>query len=952
MHEDVNRNIWFGTDEGLIKWNGTRFKYYQNLNFSTNYSSIQEDSTGRIWCLNFTGQLFYVDSDSLKLFTDEQKLVHSSFNYNVTHFPKIYLTSNYGLIIYDFTSKSKEIYNENAYLEKKNFAIVNNEDTIFYDLINQLYPYKKGVMYWSRGILKYKKVDGDSKIIVNNPIKRSSATPSIYNYNDKTLLISNQGVKEKTPLISEIASDNKVIKINLNFNNEINPSSIYYDKEKQLFFIGSKDGLLILNKKYQSNYKSKILGGKNVSGFIKDKEGNYWISTLNDGVYILPALNILEFNTNLTHNKQFSYVLKGKSNEIYLIETYGGIYQLTKANHIKYIGNFKQRVENVIYNPYRNEIYAGNLRIGFNLDSKIINSSVYGRNFKSISFLDSSTIMVSSSTNANLRTSNEKNINYVSLFQLPNYQFNAKENFTYSKIRNKRSSKNTFDFINQIAYISYSDGLYYYQKGKEKEIRFDNSPILLTALSKAIKESIWTTTIDGHLLELNNGNIVNQEYLGLKTKEILKWKNYLFFNTNSGILKWNINTKQKNWINRLDGLPSNNINDIEIISDTIFAVTSKGIAKFSCNYHYTNDTPPLINIIKIAIWEKDTALFSSYNLKHNQDNVTFYFGANSTRSQKNYTYQYRMLGIDSLWIPQTSNINFARFPSIPSGDYTFQVVAINEDGVKSNIAEIKLIIDSPFYEKWWFYLLIGAFGVLIASSIFMIRIKVIRKQNSIINDKKEVEKQLSQSQLTALRSQMNPHFIFNALNSIQDYIISNNKEMASDYLGLFADLMRKYLHFSNEEEITLEEEVETLNMYLQLEKVRFEETFIYSINIGSNIDVSNINIPVMLIQPFAENAIKHGLLHKKGKRILEIDFKKDNQNLIIKIKDNGIGRKQSAEINKMRNKKHKSFATSAQQKRIELINQENNNSINIKYIDLYNKENEATGTLVNINIPL
>lgn len=952
-YECENRNMWFGTEEGLYKWNGSEFKKFQNPTYSINYSSVQEDKTGRIWCQNFTGQLFYVENDSLLLFIDTKKRVSSSLSYSVEYFPSIYLSSNYGLLEYDFQTKKRSQYNERNHNKDIDLAFVSDGDTNYFNRIKHLSNHNNGLLYWSQQTLIYKEVKKNSTPLVNHSSVNKDGSPYIFSNNNKVLLLNNSLLNKKQPSIFEWTEEKGLKEIDLDFTNEINPSSIYYDDEKHFYLLGTKNGIVVLDKDYKSVYKSNVLPNKNISHITKDQEGNYWISTLNDGIYIIPSFDLLRYNSEIIKDKQISYILNINDNNICFIEEFGGVYLLGNTNEITYLGSFNEKVENVAYNPFRNELYAGNLRTAFNLKNNKLETSIFGRDVKSISFLDKSLVLTSTSGSSNLRI-----VKMTDSLNPLNQTFSKSTFFIYNKIeknivytlRNKRSMHNAYDVENNIAYVSYTDGLYYYQNGIEKELMYKNKPILHSTMSKVNNSDCWLTTINGNLLRINKGGVKEDYALGIKAKEILQWKNYLFINTSMGMLKFDVETKEQNWINILDGLPSIDIFDIEINNDILYVATSDGVVNFSCEYCYNNEIPPLISINNVAIWEKDTALYSSYFLDHNQNNITIYFGANATRSQKQYYYEYRMLGIDSIWIKQSSEINFVRFPTVPPGEFTFQVNAVNEDGVVSETAEIHFVIDAPYYQKWWFYLLIGLFVAGIVSLIFIVRIKVIQKQNLIINDKKEVEKQLSQSQLTALRSQMNPHFIFNALNSIQDYIISNNKVLASDYLGVFADLMRKHLHYSNEDEITLEEEVESLSMYLQLEQVRFEETLTYSINVANELDIIAVNLPVMLIQPFAENAIKHGLLHKKGERFLEVDFFKKGENLIVTVKDNGIGRKQSAEVNKMRKKEHKSFATSALQKRINLINQSQKNKIEIEYVDLIGKE--PLGTLVNISIPL
>ncbi len=215
-----------------------------------------------------------------------------------------------------------------------------------------------------------------------------------------------------------------------------------------------------------------------------------------------------------------------------------------------------------------------------------------------------------------------------------------------------------------------------------------------------------------------------------------------------------------------------------------------------------------------------------------------------------------------------------------------------------------------------------------------------------------LEKQYRASELKALKSQMNPHFVFNALNSIQEYILINERNLASDYLGKFSDLVRRYLKFSDEAAITLSEEVESLKLYLELEQLRFEDDLVTEIRIDPKLDKNHIRIPSMLVQPYVENAIKHGLLHKKKDCKLIIDFKYLNNNYIkCSILDNGVGRHKANEINHKQMRFHKSFALEATASRLELLNYKSKSKIGVEIEDLYN-EDIACGTRVTVNIPI
>jgi LytS/YehU family sensor histidine kinase len=206
--------------------------------------------------------------------------------------------------------------------------------------------------------------------------------------------------------------------------------------------------------------------------------------------------------------------------------------------------------------------------------------------------------------------------------------------------------------------------------------------------------------------------------------------------------------------------------------------------------------------------------------------------------------------------------------------------------------------------------------------------------------------------LTAMKSQMNPHFIFNALNTIQSYIYTNNRQKASSYLGKFSNLIRIILASSSKKNITLTEEIETLQLYIDLEEMRFEDNFSAQIVVDEWLNTDEIYLPPMLVQPYIENAIKHGLLHKEEQRILKVSFKNliSQQSLGITIEDNGIGRERSGILNHKKNS-GLGIATSATEKRIDILNHALHNKIKINVIDKINTNGQSAGTIVNLTLP-
>jgi|GEM_PF-3007155 len=265
-------------------------------------------------------------------------------------------------------------------------------------------------------------------------------------------------------------------------------------------------------------------------------------------------------------------------------------------------------------------------------------------------------------------------------------------------------------------------------------------------------------------------------------------------------------------------------------------------------------------------------------------------------------------------------------------------------------------------KQQWLYGLAGIAVICLAGSFFIFRYHTeqLKLKNELKREKAEkqlrdaeYQRRINEVTFSALHSQMNPHFIFNALNTIQSFVYSNDKGSASQYLGKFSELIRKILDNSNKERITLEEEIHILQLYIDIEKARFGDSLHADIEKQPGLDMENIFLPPLLIQPFAENAIKHGLLHLSGEKklLIRIGKSSDDQFVDIVIDDNGIGREHSMAINNRRIGHH-SFANAANQRRIELINQMQDKKTRVEIIDKRNTDGAPTGTTVIISIPV
>jgi LytS/YehU family sensor histidine kinase len=275
------------------------------------------------------------------------------------------------------------------------------------------------------------------------------------------------------------------------------------------------------------------------------------------------------------------------------------------------------------------------------------------------------------------------------------------------------------------------------------------------------------------------------------------------------------------------------------------------------------------------------------------------------------------------------------------------VIAYNEDGYPSSKpAVLHFTIKPPFWKTWWFILSALVLVIIALWAAYTLRIKEVKKRSAL---KDELNRYMQQ----ALAKQMNPHFIFNALNSIHNFILENDKNTSSYYLSKFASLMRQTLENSTKETITLAEEIQTLTYYLELEQMRFKNSFEFSIRVSEDIDDSFIEIPPFLLQPYVENSLWHGIMNKTdGHGSIKLEYTIEDEFIVCTIEDNGIGREKAAEIKAKSNTKHKSHGTSITEKRISIINSLYGTEVGVKYHDLKDEKGNASGTRVVVRISM
>lgn len=421
--------------------------------------------------------------------------------------------------------------------------------------------------------------------------------------------------------------------------------------------------------------------------------------------------------------------------------------------------------------------------------------------------------------------------------------------------------------------------------------------------------------------------------------------------TNKGLSKINFSQnepKQYTIINytTFDGLASNEINDVLKFDDKIWLATNKGLTFFNPNQSTKTSVSIPLYINKVLVNDTEQAVDNSYRLEHNQNNLKIGFIGLGYRNAGKLKYRYKMLGIDSDW--NYTESREIQFTTLPANEYTFVLSVLNPDGTWSkNEVQIQFVILAPFWQKWWFFAFCTILVFLIV--VFIIRYRV-NKAHREEEKNLSLYKVLMGLKLKALRAQMNPHFTFNVMNSIQHFILNKDEESAIRYLSKFSKLIRAILNNSEKNTITVSEELKVLELYLDLEAMRFEQRFDYEIVVDKKIDREAVEIPSMLIQPYVENAVKHGILPLSQKGKIKIELVQIEKVIKCVIIDNGVGRVKAGETKE--SDEHKSFGTNITQERLAVINELYNSKLSETITDLYDEQGNAIGTRVEIFIPI
>ncbi len=554
------------------------------------------------------------------------------------------------------------------------------------------------------------------------------------------------------------------------------------------------------------------------------------------------------------------------------------------------------------------------------------------------------------------------------------WEFPVKLNFKRIRPENREAPEriSSLNFCEDQLWFTSSSGEFGYLKNNR--IFSQNRGNNVFRNSTGSNQMIWLGSSDNGVLqiEMDDDSIKSENWIsvenGLSSNNIYQLNfhdNLLWLGSEKGLDQvqfdslFNIlSIEHFGYEEGFEGVETNiNATDIDDDQNLWFGTVNGLFLYQGGEVNYNQRKPPVLQLLDLSVFYEsiDSTEFSdcfengdlvkSLILPYNMNHIGFSFKAIHYAYSKNIRYRWKLEGADRNWTPPSKNTT-ATYSNLQSGSYVFKVQASIDENWEGQTIEIPFQIDQPYYEKFWFKM--GYYGLILLLILIVVLIIVfrIRRKNKAIKEKFELEKNLIELEQKALRLQMNPHFIFNVLTSIHNLIILNDSDKARYALSKFSKLMRRVLENSREKFISIDDEIETLENYVQLEKLTSNLDLELLIEIDDKIDGAEEFLPPLMIQPFVENAIIHGLKEIDYTGRIEVGFKLLNEHLLeCWVQDNGRGRGKAATINAQKENYHKSTALQVTQERLANLNK-TGGFVPFEILDLTSKNGEAAGTKV------
>lgn len=975
--KDSRGFIWVGTDGGVSKWDGVSFKNYNTLDglAGNKVWCIDEDGQGNMWFACYGGGLSVFNGHKFISYTEKEGLVENTVRqvkYSKRLDAILIGCSNAISILkdatfYNFTIQNGDIpqniiitgvlsdslndlflsfsgAHQKAYLNKINEPEISKLD---HSWLNN-YEMSSGfvlsendtVIGWSRSGIVRKNEDG---------IQEFDSIGQVFgiakDFTDRLWVASWNGGNLSPPGGLFTIDDKQVTKVNKQYNIQTILGWITFSEEEQhQILYGTLDkGLYRIPPQYFEYYPPSYFNESELA--VKDIEFDNDLWLISDDLLIIKEDN--------THQKiSIDSFTNSKINRTRNQEG--------KKNNKKGIKNF-----NTLEFDHDN-----NARVTIDLIGLI--------HLEKLNIKESSYLIANIGNQIKYDESDSLFHSHTWSHNIRKYE-NIEENTNHIICSDSLDSvfcKKLFSFKNEIWAIGRIENVYFQKDGLFLNLNKEDSTI-----NKVINDICFDKNgyayiggSDGRVEVLapeTRKKVFEIEHRG--NSNSVQWlqstKNRLFVGYSDGLRVYLLDeiyeSKVKyQYYGQSEGYKAANVFNSQLDKNgDIWLGTGHGLVKLNTVYFEMNKLHPLKTIIqKAELFNKpiDWKDFSPINiwtklpsetpiLEFDQNHVSIYFHTINYSNTSYDEYYYKLEKVDKEWFGP-SDKKYVVFPNLRSGKYNFQVKSKNKlSGLFSETAEFSFVILKPWYQQIWFYGLVTFSIIGLLFFLYKGRINKMKKEDQ---RKRDVFEKISELESKALQAQMNPHFLFNSLNSIQSFILKNNVDDALTYLNSFSRVIRMTLEFANKKFISISDELEYLEHYTSLENMRFDDLFVFKVNYTHEIDIESMKIPPMLTQIIIENAIKHGFirLNKSGIIHFTIELIDDISYRCI-IEDNGMGRAASAKLNKDKSSYHQSKGLGLVEDRIKNLNKNDESLFRMDIIDLYDNVGIASGTKVVLTLP-
>jgi len=908
--QDKELNYWFATNEGIFFFD---YYHYEKIDCgqakSSSVFNFVISGRGTIYCHNLNNQIFRIKEKKCSLLyelkADEVKsdisLSIADNDHLIIGAGKVIVLTEAGMVVtrYDI---------QKHYLGQP-FNAQGNGIQFYLNASDSVLVYAKGVFtrhhlqlvaahLQHEAILKFFSIGSHSYAL-------DLKSRTLYGYNPALFML--------TPF----AKNNMF---------ERGGTIRIYETDGEIWVAGTMPGVVSATNDQIKSGVEALYEDYFISDVYRDREGNYLLSTFDKGVLVIPDLKIPDVINTFRDDPVTT---------LYADEEVGLMLGTSKGKLMHYHHEQLTTISEKGWRPVE---------------------ALHGSELSDLIFFDDGHIRVYNKRTAKITDLFEAPLKDVAFATGKEFFLGINtgvvrvvwdgQQFTREPVKgiSHRVYSMVYDPEHKALYASTANGLYVISsKGASEKITIRNSDIFSEELYYTDGKILAVTGTNGiFVIETNKVLQTIQPIVNgkpEKLKKIAVYKNTIIANSSNGMYQFGMDGRLLKPFHSLFGFTHKKVVNFAVHNNTLWVSHSGGVQKIDLEYNKSNNEKPSIRFDHILVNEKPADPAVPGNFESSQRRMRFIFSSPTLKNREIVNYHYKLQGYDTGWQISAYEQNQVTYNALAPGEYTLQVKAEN-NGLYSAVMSYPFTIALPFYASAWFM-------VMVIVSFLLLVLAVYRWQLNIQSRKSQQINELNTSRLTAIQSQMNPHFIFNSLNSIQDLILKGDVEHSYSYIATFSDLVRRTLNYSEKDFIDFEQEIKLLELYLSLEKLRFKKDFTYAIELPSEEDFL---VPPMLIQPFIENALVHGLLHKQGEKKLKVSFEL-REFLICTIEDNGIGRERARAIQLRQKKEHESFSGNAIRNRFEILNNVFKGEFGYTYEDLY-QNGEPSGTKVILSIPV